>query len=134
LVRLSTAAALVGVVAGIWNIWAYFQECRGSTSLCPSWQSAPPGADGTVVLGLAVFLVLVSLATFIGPTVLFYLSAVVGAAIDALVAVNYSSIAVGSFVITVILVTASVVLSVLSAMRKTSVSEQSHPMNLPVFG
>jgi hypothetical protein len=134
LVRLSTGAALVGVVAGLWNIWEYFQVCRGVTSLCPSWQPAPTGTEGTVVLGLAVVLVLVSLATFIGPAVLFYLSAVAGAAIDALVVINYSSIAEGSFLVTVILVTISVVLGVVSAMRKTSVSEQSHPMNLPVFG
>jgi len=50
------------------------------------------------------------------------------------VVINYSSIAAGSFLITIILVTVSVVLSVVSATRKTSVSEQSHPMNLPVFG
>jgi hypothetical protein len=86
------------------------------------------------VLGLAVVLVLISLATFIGPAALFFLTAVVGVAIDALVVINYSSIAAGSFLITIILVTVSVVLSVVSATRKTSVSEQSHPMNLPVFG
>jgi len=85
-------------------------------------------------LGLAVVLVLISLATFIGPAALFFLTAVVGVAIDALVVINYSSIAAGSFLITIILVTVSVVLSVVSATRKTSVSEQSHPMNLPVFG
>ena len=85
-------------------------------------------------MGLAVVLVLISLATFIGPAALFFLTAVVGVAIDALVVINYSSIAAGSFLITIILVTVSVVLSVVSATRKTSVSEQSHPMNLPVFG
>ena len=132
--RLSTVTALVGVVAGLWNIWAYFQECRGVTSLCPSLQPAPTGTEGTVVLGLAVVLVLVSLATFIGPTVLFFLSAVAGVAIDALVMVSYSSIARGSFLVTVILMTVSVVLDVVSAMHKTSVLEQSHPMNLPIFG
>jgi hypothetical protein len=122
------------VVAGLWVIWEYFQACGGVTSLCPSWQPAPTGTEGTVVLGLAVVLVLVSLATFIGPIVLFYLTALVGVAIDALFVVNYPSIAEGSFLVTVTLVTVSVVLSVVSAMRKTSVSEQSHPMNLPVFG
>ena len=132
--RLSTAAAIVGVVAGLWDIWEYFEVCRGATSLCPSWQPAPTGTEGTVVLGLAVILVLISLTTFIGPAMLFYLTAAVGVAIDALVAINYYSIAVGSFLITVILVTVSVALSIVSAMRKTSVSEQSHPMNLPVFG
>ena len=132
--RLSTVTALVGVVAGLWNIWAYFQECRGVTSLCPSLQPAPTGTEGTVVLGLAVVLVLVSLVTFIGPIVLFYLSAVVGVTIDALVVVSYSSIEEGSFLVTVILVTVSVVLEIISAVRRTSMPEQSHPMNLPIFG
>ena len=132
--RLSTAAALVGVVAGLWNVWAYFRECRGVTALCPSLHSAPTGTEGTVVLGLAVVLVLVSLATFIGPALLFYFSAIAGVAIDGLVAINYSSIAEGSLFVSLILVTVSVVLSFVSATRKTTVSEQSHPLNLPVFG
>jgi hypothetical protein len=86
------------------------------------------------VLGLAVVLVLFSLAEFLAPPTLFYISVVVAAAIDVIEVLNYSSIGTGSFVITFILVTLSVALSIVSATRKTGVSEQANPMNLPVFG
>jgi hypothetical protein len=89
---------------------------------------------GTVVLGLAVILLVISLAEFLAPPALFYLSAVVGAIIDATEVLNYSGIASGSFAVTVILVTLSLALSLASATRKTGISEQSHPMNMPVFG
>jgi hypothetical protein len=132
LVRLGTVAAIVGVVAGLWNIWEYLLVCRGPLCIVP--QAAPTGAEGTIVLGLAVVLLIVSLMEFLAPSALFYLSAAVGVAIDAVEALNYSTIAPGSFLVTVILVTLSVGLGLASATRKTSVSEQSHPMNLPVFG
>ena len=131
---MGTAAAIVGAVAGIWNIWEYFEDCRGGTSPCPALHTTPTGTEGTAVLGLAVVLLLFSLATYIGPAFLFYVTATAGAAIDCLVAINHTSIAEGSFLVTLILVTASVVLSVASATRRTTVSEQSHPLNLPVFG
>ena len=133
--RLSTAAALVGVVAGVCNIWEYFQVCR--SLMCPAGAfppAVPTGVSGTVVLGLAVVLVLFSLAEFLAPPTLFYISAVIAAAIDVIEVLNYSSIGTGSFVITFILVTLSVALSIVSATRKTGVSEQANPMNLPVFG
>jgi hypothetical protein len=132
LVRLGTAAALVGVVAGFWNVWAYVEECRGP--VCPVFQDAPPGTEGTAVLAMALILVLGSLATFLTPASLFYLTAVLGLLIDAMEMLNYSVIGTGPFYVTMILVTLSVVLSVLAATRRTAVSEQSHPLNLPVFG
>lgn len=131
---MGTVAALVGVVAGSWNIGAYLQACRSAQRLCPAFQTAPPGAEGTVVLGLAVILVVGSLATFLAPATLFYLSAALGLGIDAVEVLNYPVIGTGLFYVTVILVTLSLVLSLLAATRRTSVSEQSHPMNLPVFG
>jgi len=133
-VSVGTAAAVVGAAAGLWNIWEYFEECRGAMSLCPTWHTAPTGLEGTAVLCLAVVLVLFSLATYIGPALLFYVTTAVGVAIDGLVAANYSSIGQGSFFVTLVLVTASVILSIVSATRRTTVSEQSHPLNLPVFG
>jgi ABC-type multidrug transport system permease subunit len=86
------------------------------------------------VLGLAVILVVGSLATFLAPATLFYLSAALGLGIDAIEVLNYPVIGKGLFYVTVILVTLSLVLSLLAATRRTNVSEQSHPMNLPVFG
>lgn len=130
--RLGTVAALVGVVAGVWNVWEYFLVCRGPLCLLP--QVAPTGGDGTVVLGLAAALLIVSLAGFLAPSVLFYFSAAIGVAIDAVEALNYPAIAPWSFAVTIILVTLSVGLGLAAATRRTSVSEQSHPLNLPVFG
>jgi hypothetical protein len=132
LVRLGTGAALAGLVAGVWNVWAYLQECRGP--VCPAFQAAPPGTEGTAVLVMAVILVLGSLATFLTPASLFYLTASLGLLIDAIEVLNYSVIGAGSFYVTMILVTLSVALSILAATRRAVVSEQSHPMNLPVFG
>jgi hypothetical protein len=134
LVRLGTFAAIVGVVAGSWNIWASYQPClaSGPDALC--LETAPSGMDGTLVFGLAVVLVIGSLATFLAPAVLFYLLAAIGLVIDAVEVLNYSAIGSGPLYVTLILMTLSVALSVLAAVRRTTVSEQSHPMNLPVFG
>jgi len=134
LARLGTAAALVGVVAGLWNIWAHFQVCNGLNGVCPAQQAAPTGGEGSIVLALAVVLVVVSLATYVGPAVLFYVSAAVSLIIDAIEVLNYSSIGPGNAYVTVILVTLSLGLSVAAARHRTAVSEQANPMNLPVFG
>jgi hypothetical protein len=135
LVRTATAAACLGVLAGLWNVGEYFLACgRSSTQLCPAQRSAPAGLEGTLVLVLAILLILVSLASFVGPSVILYASGVLGLAIDVIVILNYSSIGPGSFYLTVALVTLSAALSLIAASRRTSVSEQSHPMNLPVFG
>jgi len=66
--------------------------------------------------------------------VLFYVCALAGAGIEATELLNISSIVMGWLAITLVIVTASVILSILAAVQKSGVSEQSHPMNLPVFG
>ena len=86
------------------------------------------------MLALAVVLVVVSLATYVGPAVLFYVSAAVSLIIDAIEVLNYSSIGPGNAYVTLILVTLSLGLSVAAARHRTAVSEQANPMNLPVFG
>ncbi len=132
--RIATAAALVGVVAGFWNVYEYLQVCRGAAVSCSAQQAAPTGIAGEAVLALAVLLILNSVATFIGPTALSYVSAALGALIDAIVILNYTDISTAAFYITAALVTLSVILSALAARRRTGVSEQANPMNLPVFG
>jgi len=77
---------------------------------------------------------LASFAEFIGPRSLFYLTAAFGLAIDVIELLNYSKIGPGTFYITVALVTASFFLSVVALRQRTGISEQSNPMNLPVFG
>ena len=118
----------------MWNVWAHFQLCSGLQSSCAAQQAAPGGGEGTIALALGSLLVVVSLATFVGPAAIFYASAGLGLIIDTIELLNYSSIVQGGFYVTLILVTLSVGLSVAAARRRTGVSEQSHPMNLPVFG
>ncbi len=132
--RIATAAALVGVAAGFWNIYEYLQVCRGATVICAAQQAAPPGIEGEAVLALAVLLILNSIATFIGPKALSYVSAALGLLIDSIVILNYSDISPGALYVTAGFVTLSMVLSLLAARRRTGVSEQANPMNLPVFG
>jgi len=136
LVRLGTFAALAGVVAGLWNLLAYFQTCGGNfgSIACLAGYTSPPGFQGTVVLALSIVLIAGSLATFLSPAAVFYLLAAAGILIDVIEVLNYASLFQGWFFGTLILVTLSLVLSLAAATRKTSVSEQSHPMNLPVFG
>jgi hypothetical protein len=134
MVRVGTIAAAVGVLTGLLNVVEYLQACRGVTSLCPALSTAPPGLDGTITLGLAVLLILNSLACFIGPRRIFYGITVLGLAIDLVVGVNSSAIAPGSLYLTLGLATLAAVLGVMAARQRTGVSEQSHPMNLPVFG
>lgn len=132
--KFGTAAAVMGVIAGLWNLWAHFQVCSGPLALCPAVEAAPNGTDGTIMLVLAVILFLVSLGTFVGPPALFYGSVALGLIIDAIELLNYSSISPVDVYITLLLVTVSLGLGLVAARSRTSVSEQSHPMNLPVFG
>ena len=74
------------------------------------------------------------MVTLVGPKSVFYASAVLGLLIDIAEIMNYAGIASGPLYVTVALASLSVILGLLSARRGTGFSEQSHPMNLPVFG
>jgi hypothetical protein len=134
LVKLGTLAASVGAAAGFWNIWAHFQSPEASGVFILMQQHAPVGEDGTIVLILAIVLALASLATFVAPASLFYVSAAASLLIDALELLSYSSVVQWAFWVTIVLTSLSLGLALLAGRRRTSVSEQSHPMNLPVFG
>ena len=131
---MSTAAGIVGIFAGLWGVVCYLLRCSSSLALCPAMSAAPPGVSGTVYAVLAGLLVLSSLVTFVGPKSVFYASALLGLLIDVSEVMNYDDIASGPFYVTLALATLSVILGLLSARRGTGFSEQSHPMNLPVFG
>lgn len=135
MVRIGTAAAAMGMVAGVWNVAESLLSCAGgATSLCPAMSTAPPGLEGTITVVLAVLLVLDSLVCLIGPRIAFYSLALIALLIDLIVAINYSSIAPYSLYVTLALVSLSLALGLVAARERTGVSEQSHPMNLPVFG
>ncbi|HYB06920.1 MAG TPA: hypothetical protein VEB87_02055 [Nitrososphaerales archaeon] len=132
--RVSTAAGIVGIFAGLWGVVCYTLSCSSSLASCPAMSAAPPGVSGTVYAVLAGLLVLSSLVTFVGPKSVFYASALLGLLIDVSEVMNYADIASGPFYVTLVLATLSVILGLLSARRGTAFSEQLHPMNLPVFG
>ena len=135
--RLGTASAAIGAVVGLFCVVEYSLSCHGVTPLgsaCSAEPIAPPGNDGIAFALLAVILVLASLGTYVGPRALFYISALVGAFIDLVEALNYSSIDTEWLGATALVVTVSVILSILAARQRSGVSEQANPMNLPVFG
>jgi hypothetical protein len=85
------------------------------------------------VVALSVLLFLNSLVTMVGPRLAFYASAVLS------VLLGVSMIPNSSLVDPVVLVALGLVvltfaLSAAAARRRTQISEQSNPMNLPVFG
>lgn len=124
----------MGIIAGSWAIVTYFLGCHSSFAGCPRFAPGPPGLQGTLAAALAALLILASFVAFVGPPILFYVGSLLCLLIDALEVVNYSSIAPGSLYLSLVLITVALVLDIAAARHKTSVSEQSHPMNLPVFG
>ena len=134
MVKTGTIAAGVGVITALWTTWAHFQTCSGPLAGCPAWQTAPGGTSGTILLVSALALLLVSLGTFVAPASAFFVSAALAILIGGVEAVNYSAVAPGSLAVTMCLAAISAVLGLVAARRRTSVSEQANPMNLPVFG
>ena len=82
----------------------------------------------------AVALLLVSLGALFVPASAFYVAAALAVLIGAVEALDYSGVATGDLAVTVCLSAVSAVLSLAAALRRTGVSEQANPMNLPVFG
>jgi membrane protein implicated in regulation of membrane protease activity len=68
----------------------------------------------------------------VGPRQLFYVTAILALLIGGSV-VFYSSISLGN-TITLVLAAVVFVVAMVAARREGRVSEQSHPMNLPIFG
>lgn len=125
-------AGLLGIVSGLWNVGAYLLACHGSACTAPS--SAPPGFEGVILAVLGVILVIDSVIALVGPGFVFYSTAVLALSIDAVEVLWNSSVTTGTLYITLGLTSLSAALSLAATFRKSGVSEQSHPMNLPVFG
>jgi uncharacterized membrane protein YjdF len=117
LVRLITVAAWLGVVTGIWVIIAAYVAGE-------QWYWVTPA--------LAVVLVLASLICMIGPRKAFYAPA--GLAFLLMVSTALGSARDLLEILTLGLGVVLLVVAVIAARREDRVSEQSHPMNLPVFG
>jgi hypothetical protein len=138
--RIQTVATVVGVAAGALTIGGVYlfgvgQACGGgffppSVALsCPAFSVFSPWPE--IVQAVAAVLILVSLVSYIGPRKFFYGSAVLSALLAILV---QESVLNPSVLFTFGLAIAAVVLCVVAARWEARVSEQSNPMNLPVFG
>lgn len=119
MVKLATVAVALGIVAGSWVILML-----GFGSLT-TWSP--------VVLAVAVLLVLGSILSLVGPKKVFYGSALLSAAQAGVLSLEsnltdfFTLVALG-------LSGGTFLLCILAARWETKVSEQSNPMNLPVFG
>ena len=133
MVRIGTAAAAFGVLTGLWTIAAFYLD--GVAHTCPSTgcPQTGPALWGIVVLALSAVLVVDSLVCFVGPRRVFYASALLSAvlAVSVFLSSSFEDVVVYA---TLGLLGVSFVVSVVAARWETKVSEQSHPMNLPVFG
>jgi hypothetical protein len=141
--KLRTVAAALSLVNGAWSITvgAYWNQifgaelgsdlgCAGSCSLF---------GVAHIVLVLGVILLVDSLVCFLAFSRAFYVSALLSGVVLFLVLV---SVAAGwhlwasypSAPFSIVLGIVTIVLDVVAARRKTYVSEENHPLNLPVFG
>jgi len=133
-VRIGTLSAAVGILTGVWTLVAGFFD--GVRFNCPSVGCAGSTIPfaGTIVAALSVLLILVSVVCIVGPRSVFYGSAMISILLGSLVTLESGAGDPTILWLTLGLAGATFVLSLLSARIKTAVSEQSHPMNLPVFG
>lgn len=114
----------------MWTLTGSYTNLFGLLSLCSGENCvSQPFLIGQIV---AAVLVLVSIASYFGPRTILYAVAVLSALLAGFLLFTYAlsssvDITLGMLVITLIL-------SLMGALRNPRVSEQSHPMNLPVFG
>ena len=123
MVKITTLAAGAGIVIGLLTTGVWF--CR-LIALRPFW--------ATVTLALAILLVLDSFIAIVGPKRMFYASALLSALLAWSEWIGSDSGATVASVLAIAMACVTLVLSVVAARFEPKVSEQSHPMNLPVFG
>jgi hypothetical protein len=129
--RTGTAAAALGVAAGIWLLvgvtFGLVAPDRCGLDVCES-----NGLIRTMVEVVSFVLVAGSVSSFFGPRKIFYLSAALSAVLAGLLLTTgvYGWVALATLGLLVI----EILLGVVAARSESRVSEQSHPMNLPVFG
>lgn len=123
----------MGILAGLWTVAVSYLDGRLHT--CPA-TGCPPSGSGlwdVVVPALSVVLILDSFVCLVGPRRVFYASAALSGVLAASVLLG-PSLETMVLYVTLGLLSVEFVLSIIAARWETKVSEQSHPMNLPVFG
>ena len=129
--RFATLAAALGALSAVWTIVIIPLSVLPSPA-CGPIVCASLHNTGWVVESLAVVLLIVSAACFVGPRTLFYVSSMLSAVLAGAVYVLTDFTVVVA--VTLALYAAALIFGLVAARRETSVTEQGHPMNLPVFG
>jgi len=122
MIKITTLAAFAAALTGLLAVGAWFY---GLTPLHDSWV--------TLTLTAAAILIADSFVVFLGPKGTFYSLAILSAilACSEWFGTESGSMAV---LLTVSAAGVTLVLAVVAARFEPRVSEQAHPMNLPVFG
>ena len=123
MVKITTLATGAGILTGLLAAGAWFS---GLTPLRPFWV--------TLALTVAIILVLNSFVVLVGPKRVFYVSALLSALLTGSEWLGSGTNATVASMLTIAMACVTLVLSIIAAKLEPQVSEQSHPMNLPVFG
>lgn len=134
MVRLGTAAGGLGVLTGLWTAVVSYVE--RPLPPCPSAGCPPSGFTiyGVAILALSIALIFNSAVSFVWHRKVFYVSSLLSVILTLVVALDVNSIDPAFFWVAVVLDAVTAVANLFAARVSTAVSEQSHPMNLPVFG
>ncbi len=134
--RIGTVAVALGVVAGLWGAASVYLGLIGKgPNVClvaVIIDCSEPAVQAQVVGVLGIALLFVSLLCFVGPKKLFYFSAILS-----VLMAGFLFAVPGDFILlalTLALFLGEFVLSLVAARTGPKMSEQSNPMNLPVFG
>lgn len=124
--RLRTVAATVSLVEGAWGLVLAFGG--GALSEIPR----STGWSETALAAIVIVLVIDSLVCVVGLAWAFYVSALLS--VVALPFIPGGPGLGALFLGSLLLALVTVILDVVAARRKEFISEQNHPLNLPVFG
>ena len=129
---LRPVAAVVGIATAVWGVFLGFYW-RGPVDFLVGHETRPV-VSNEVILVVSVTLLVISHICLLGPRVLFYVPAGLSAVLAVAV---YGAGVSGSgllFVVTMALCAGTVALGLLAARKRAGLSEENHPLNLPVFG
>jgi hypothetical protein len=126
-----TVAASVSVINGIWGIiagvyWKVLFQSSGVGNILPP--------TNFVIVGIAVLLVLDSVICLVGISKAFYASAVISLAMVGAEFAMGGGLDTTGAIVALPLMVVTVAMDIVGATRKQYVSEENHPLNLPVFG
>lgn len=129
-------AGLLGILSSAWGLFMglFLKEFVGTNI-----GGQPPPVPGSIeIILVSALLLITSLVCFVGFKLALYLSGVIAAVLIARVYISYATSSSGvspfDFLVATALCVATIVLDILAARHKVAVSEENHPLNLPVFG